>query len=73
MGIRGGGTEIVSERMYVVMEGETMLAVKVAKDPQLLGENMAGSKLFSLCRYLVNKSVSCAHIYVINKLTGSVQ
>lgn len=28
------------------MEEEIMLAVKAAKDPQPLGENMAGSKLF---------------------------
>lgn len=61
LGIRGGGREIVSERIYLVREEETMLAVKVAKDPQLIGENMADSKLFSLCKYLVNKSVYCAH------------
>lgn len=33
MGIGRGGREIVSERMYLVMEVKTMLAVKAAKDP----------------------------------------
>lgn len=40
------GREIVLEGMYLVMEEETMLAVKTTKDLWSLGENMPSSKLF---------------------------
>lgn len=47
LGIGGGGREIVSERIYLVMEEETKLAVKAAKEP--LNTRL---KSVWLCKYL---------------------
>lgn len=61
LGIGRGGREIVSERMYLVMEEKTMLAVKAAKDPLT-----TRLKIVWLCKYLPVRSINFIFMSLVN-------